>query len=106
MADSRLAFDLDVGDRSGTPICAGPGSRKSPAPVIVRLYVPNGGVEWQDAAGTTKVENASRWTITDGATSEVVADASPPDWIDQEPVVQLSERRTGADRRGRHAGLG
>jgi hypothetical protein len=60
------------------------------------LYVPDGGVQWQDAAGTKKIDNASRWTIAEGVASDVMADSSPPDWIDHEPVVQLSEQRYGA----------
>ena len=74
----------------------GADAQKSPAPVIVRLFAPDGGIEWHDAAGTKIIDNVSRWSITDGANSDIMPDSSPPNWIDQEPVVQLSEQRYGA----------
>jgi hypothetical protein len=70
--------------------------RKAPAPVEIRLFAPDGGVVWQDAAGPRTIDKASRWSITAQGASEVAADPSPPEWIDHEPIVQLSEQRFGA----------
>jgi hypothetical protein len=53
-------------------------------------------VRWQDANGTQAVESASQWTVAPDSPPEFVADTSPPEWIDQEPVGQLSEQRYGA----------
>ena len=49
--------------------------RKSSAPIVARLYAPDGGVQWQDAAGEKSIDAASQWTITEGVPSEVAADA-------------------------------
>jgi hypothetical protein len=53
-------------------------------------------VTWQDSSGSRKIENASRWTIEAGEATDPVADSSPPDWIDQEPIGQRSEHLYGA----------
>ena len=69
---------------------------KQPAPVECRLYAPDGGVVWKDAAGTKTVDKPSRWTVSAAGATDPVADTSPPEWIDHEPIVQLSEQRYGA----------
>jgi hypothetical protein len=96
VGDARLARNATLAIEVERQYVPGHDPRQSPAPVIARFYAPNGGVEWQDAAGTKEVDNTSRWTIEEGAASEVVADVSPPDWIDQEPVGQRSEQLYGA----------
>ncbi len=70
--------------------------RQSPAPVETRLFAPDGGITWHDAAGDKVIEKPSRWTLAEGGATEVAEDASPPEWIDHEPIVQLSEQRYGA----------
>jgi hypothetical protein len=70
--------------------------QQSPAPVIARLYVPDGGVQWQDASGEKTIDSPSRWTISEGVAAEIVADSSPPEWIDQDPVLVVSEQRLAA----------
>ena len=70
--------------------------RTTPAPVDVRLYAPDGGVVWTDAAGEKVAEKPSRWALTEAGAGEIAADPAPPEWIDREPIVQLSEQRYGA----------
>jgi hypothetical protein len=96
VGDARLARNATLAIEVERQYVPGNDPRQSPAPVIARFYVPNGGVEWQDASDSKKIDNAARWTIEAGGTTDVVADASPPDWIDQEPAGQRSEQRYGA----------
>jgi hypothetical protein len=42
------------------------------------------------------IDKPSRWTLAAGGATTVVDDAAPPEWIDQEPIFQLSEQRYGA----------
>jgi hypothetical protein len=96
VGEARLARNATLAIEVERQYVPGNDPRQSPAPVIARFYVPDGGVEWQDASGSKKIDNASRWTIEPGGATDVVADASPPDWIDQEPAGQRSEQRYGA----------
>ena len=70
--------------------------RQTPAPVETRLFAPDGGVVWNDAAGDKTIDKPSRWTLTAAGAADVADDPSPPEWIDHEPIVQLSEQRYGA----------
>ncbi len=70
--------------------------RQTPAPVETRLFAPDGGIVWHDAAGDKTIDKASRWILTEAGAADVVDDPSPPEWIDREPIVQLSEQRYGA----------
>lgn len=70
--------------------------RQSPAPVETWLYAPDGGIVWQDAAGEKTIDKGARWTLTDAGAGEINADTAPPEWIDHEPVLQLSEQRYAA----------
>jgi hypothetical protein len=67
--------------------------RKEPAPVECRLYAPDGGVTWKNSAGTKTVVKASRWTVGAAGATDPVADSAPPDWIYNEPIVQVTEQR-------------
>jgi hypothetical protein len=96
VGEARLARNATLGVEVERQHVPGNDPRKTPAPIIVRMFAPDGGVQWQDAAGEKSVDTAGQWTIIDGVTSDVVADASPPDWIDHEPVGQLSEQRYAA----------
>jgi hypothetical protein len=96
VGDARLARNATLGVEVERQYVPGNDPRKSSAPIIARLFAPDGGVQWQDAAGEKSIDAASQWTITEGVPSEVTADASPPDWIDHEPVGQLSEQRYAA----------
>jgi hypothetical protein len=96
VGEARLARNATLGVEVERQYVPGNDPRTSAAPVIARLYAPDGGVQWQDAAGEKSIDAASQWTITEGVPSEVMADASPPDWIDHEPVGQLSEQRYAA----------
>ncbi|HEX3601498.1 MAG TPA: hypothetical protein VHU84_15210 [Lacipirellulaceae bacterium] len=70
--------------------------RQTPAPMEIRLFAPDGGITWQDAAGDKSFDKASRWNLTSGGATDIAADPAPPEWIDHEPIVQLSEQRYGA----------
>ncbi|MEX2309437.1 MAG: hypothetical protein WD738_17690 [Pirellulales bacterium] len=96
VADVRLARNATLGVEVERRYVPGNDPRQTPAPVVARLFAPDGGVKWQDAAGEKSVDAPSTWTIENGATSEVAAAEGPPEWIDQEPIVQLSEQRFGA----------
>jgi hypothetical protein len=75
---------------------AGQDPRQTPAPVEIRLFAPDGGIVWQDAAGQKSVEKSSRWTLTDAGASDPTPDPAPPEWIDHEPLNSPSEQRFGA----------
>jgi hypothetical protein len=96
VGDARLARNAALGVEVVRQYVPGNDPRKTPAPIVASLYAPDGGVKWLDSAGEKSVDAASRWTITEGVTSEIAADPSPPDWIDHEPVGQLSEQRYAA----------
>ena len=70
--------------------------RQTPAPVETRLFAPNGGLVWSDAAGDKTIDKPSRWVLTAAGAADLVDDPTPPEWIDHEPIVQLSEQRYGA----------
>ena len=88
--NATLAVDVE---RKHVP---GIDPRQTPAPVEIRLFAPDGGVVWQDAAGEKTAEKASRWTLTDSGASDMSPDPAPPEWIDHEPVILPSEQRYGA----------
>jgi hypothetical protein len=75
---------------------AGQDPRQTPAPVEIRLFAPDGGIVWQDTAGEKSIDKPSRWNLTDAGASDPTADRAPPEWIDHEPIAQLSEQRYGA----------
>lgn len=70
--------------------------RQQSAPIESRLFAPDGGVVWKDAAGSKTIDKASRWTVGTAGATAPVADPSPPEWIYREPIGQLSEQRYGA----------
>ncbi len=70
--------------------------RKSPSPIVAQLYARDGNVTWTDAAGTNTVSAPGQWKIDGGIATKVSADVTFPDWIDQEPVEQRSEKLFGA----------
>jgi hypothetical protein len=96
MGDARLAPNATLAVEVERQYVPGRDPQQSPAPVIGRVFAPDGGVQWRDATGERLADNAARWTITEGTTSELVADPSPPEWIDEEPAGPLAEQRFGA----------
>jgi hypothetical protein len=70
--------------------------RQTPASVEARLFAPDGGVVWHDAAGDKDIAKPARWSLAEAGATEVMDDSAPPEWIDREPIVQLSEQRYGA----------
>jgi len=96
IGEARLKQNATLAVEVERPYVPGNDPRTMPAPMVVRMFVPDDGVTWKDASGEVVVDKPSRWTLTEGAAPEVVADSAPPEWIDQEPVVHLSEQRYGA----------
>ena len=70
--------------------------RKSPSPIIAQLYVRDGTVGWNDGSGDKEITAPAEWKIDGGVASPLAADVTFPDWIDQEPVEQRSEKLFGA----------
>lgn len=95
-ADVRLSPKATLGVEVERTYVPGHDPRKSPTPVVVRLYAPDGTVEWRDSAGSQRIDKPSEWTIRDGVVSTVTESTTPPEWIDQEPIGTLSEQRYGA----------
>jgi hypothetical protein len=96
IGDARLARNATLAIEVERQYVPGNDPQQTPPPVIAKFYVPSGGVVWQDASGAKKIDNTARWTVEGGETTDPVADASPPDWIDQEPIGQRSEHLYGA----------
>jgi hypothetical protein len=97
VGEARLERNATLGVEVERPFVPGNDPRTTPSPVVVRMYAPEGGVTWKDASNEFVAERPSRWTLTEGAPGELVEDATAaPEWIDQEPVVHLSEQRYGA----------
>lgn len=95
-AEARLAQNATLAVELERKYVPGNDPRTAPAPVIARMYVPDGGVVWQDANGTTAVDKASEWTIADSVPTALVSSTAPPSWIDAEAAAQTSEQRYGA----------
>jgi hypothetical protein len=96
VGDARLARNATLAIEVEREYVPGNDPQETPSPVVAKFYVPNGGVVWHDASGTKTIDNTSRWTIEAGSATDPVADSSPPDWIDQEPIGQRSEHLYGA----------
>lgn len=96
IGEARLERNATLGVEAERNHVPGTDPRKTPAPLTVRMFAPDGGVVWKDASGEITAAEPSRWTFADGEATEVVAESQPPQWIDQEPVVYLSEQRYGA----------
>ena len=80
-------------DRKHVP---GQDPRQAPAPVDVRLFAPEGGIAWNDASGDKSIEKPSRWALTTAGAADLAEDTAPPEWIDHEPIGQVSEQKYGA----------
>jgi hypothetical protein len=96
IGESRLARNATLALEVARQHVAGNDPRKSPSPVLVQLFAPDGGVTWQDASGERTANASSHWTIESGVPSDLIPEATPPEWIDQEPELQTSEQRFGA----------
>jgi hypothetical protein len=96
LGDARLERNATLAVEVEPQYVPGNDPRQMPSPLAVQLFAPEGGVTWTDAAGEKLADAASRWQIDEGVASAVVPDASPPEWIDQEPGGQSSEQRFGA----------
>jgi hypothetical protein len=96
IADARLGRNATLAVEVERQYVPGNDPRETPSPVVVHVYVPDGGVTWKDAAGEKTAEGSAHWSIGSGATTELAQMAETPDWIDQEPTSQTSEQRFGA----------
>ncbi|MCI0333383.1 MAG: hypothetical protein L0228_09190 [Planctomycetes bacterium] len=96
VGDAKLARNATLAVEVERQYVPGNDPRTAAAPVAVHLFVTSGGVTWQDASNEFVVDKPSRWTIVQNAPVEVVADSAPPEWIDEEPAVHLSEQKYGA----------
>jgi hypothetical protein len=94
--EARLAQNATLAVELERKYVAGNDPMKTAAPVIARLYVPDGGVTWQDASGLAAIDKASEWTIVDGAPTAVMSSTAPPAWIDAEAGTLSSEQRYAA----------
>lgn len=94
--EAVLASKATLGVSVERPYTPGHDPRQSASPVIASLYAPKGGVHWHDAATTLEATGPSQWSIVDGTVSPLVAISSPPEWIEKEPIGQLSEKRLAA----------
>jgi hypothetical protein len=94
--DAQLEQNATLAVEVERTYVSGNDPRKTASPVVVRMFAPEGGVVWTDASGEATAEKASRWTLAEGAPAQVADDPAPPDWIDEEPAVHLSEQKYGA----------
>lgn len=92
VADVKLARGATLAAEVERSYVPGRDPRKSPAPVVARLYAREGEVQWRVGDSETTIREPAHWTIADGVVSAIAADAQPPEWIDQEPSAQRSEQ--------------
>jgi hypothetical protein len=97
-ASARLARAARLGVELKPQYVAGNDPQKTAAPIVLALYAPDGGVNWQDAHGEIMVDAPSRWLLAPKAPPEIVADSAPPAWLDAEPEGQRSEQKFAAPR--------
>jgi len=95
-AQVRLAQSSTVALEVTRGYVPGRDPRQSASPMVVHVFVPNGSITWDDGAGEQAIKAPSRWTITAGVASASTAEATFPEWIDQEQAEQRSEQLYGA----------
>jgi hypothetical protein len=96
VASARLGRKATLAVEVERRYVAGQDPQQMPAPLEARAFAPDGGVVWQSPSGELVIDKPSRWTITSEGAADVAEDTAPPEWIDHEPIVQLSEQRYGA----------
>jgi hypothetical protein len=96
VGEAQLARKATLGIEVEGKHVPGQDPQQIPAPIECKLFAPDGGVVWKDAAGEKTIDKPSRWTLTTTGATDPVAQTQAPDWIDHEPIVQLSEQRYGA----------
>jgi len=94
-ADVRLAPSATLAVEMERKYVPGRDPRRTPAPMTVQLLAPAGNVSWRDAAGERQIDQPAQWSIADGVTSDAVALATLPEWIDHEPNAGSSESLFG-----------
>lgn len=94
-ADVRLARNATLAVDVVPKYEAGKDPRKSPSPIVAELFARDGGILWTDADGKREIPAPAEWKISNGVPTSPSAGADFPDWIDQEPVEQRSEKLFG-----------
>lgn len=96
VASVRLGLGATIAVDVQPKYAPGGDPRTSPSPLVVDLFVRDGDVVWDDADGSRSIAAPSHWRIEDGTTTTVSSDVTFPEWIDEEPVEQRSEKLFGA----------
>ena len=96
VASVRLGLGASIAIDVQPRYAPGSDPRKSPSPLAIDLYVRDGDVVWDDAAGSRTITAPSHWSIADDAATTISSDVKFPAWIDEEPVDQRSEKMFGA----------
>lgn len=95
-ADVRLGRNATLAVDVVPKYQPGQDPRKSPAPLVAELFARDGDITWSDASGKREIPAPAQWKIEGGVPGPPSANATFPDWIDQEPVEQRSEKLFGA----------
>jgi hypothetical protein len=95
-ADVRLGRNATLAVEVVPKYVPGTDPRNSPSPIVADIFTRDGDVVWGTADGSSKIAAPAQWKIDGGVPSEVSANVTFPDWIDQEPVEQRSEQLFGA----------
>src|SRR4029078_13144281 len=64
VGEAQLARKATLGIEIEGKHVPGQDPQQAPAPIECRLFAPDGGVVWKDAAGEKTIEKPSRWTAT------------------------------------------
>lgn len=96
VADVQLARNATLAIDVAPQYLPGNDPRKAPAPIVAELFARDGNIIWTDEEGKRDIPAPSHWTIAQGLASPPSAGATFPDWIDQEPFEQRSEKMYGA----------
>ncbi|MGD9632847.1 MAG: hypothetical protein AB7G28_24540 [Pirellulales bacterium] len=95
-ADVRLGRNATLAIDAVPKYQPGQDPRKLPAPLAVEMFARDGNVTWTDAAGKREIPAPAQWKMEQGVPTPPSANAAFPDWIDQEPFEQRSEKLYGA----------
>lgn len=95
-ADVRLSRNATVAVHVVPQFSPGQDPRSAAATIVADVFTRDGDVTWTTAAGAKNIAAPAHWKIDGGIASVVAGDVAFPDWIDNEPVEQLSEQRFGA----------
>jgi len=95
-ADVRLDRNATLAVDVAPQYQPGNDPRKAPSPIIAELFARDGDIVWTDREGKREIPAPAHWQIEGGVASLPSAGAAFPEWIDQEPFEQRSEKMFGA----------